>query len=488
MKKLYIPITVSLAMLLSGPVLAQKGVAVKPFSINNKTVQVYTTAKGTDYKLTKTETLKFDDKPQPTEREVCIFVDANKKFQTMLGIGSALTDASSETFYKLPKDKQQEFLTAFYDQQKGIGYTLARTNIQSCDFSSDTYSYVQPGDVALKTFDISHDMKYRVPFIKQAIAAAGGKLTLFASPWSPPGWMKDNNDVLHGGKLKPEYHQSWANFYVKFINAYQKAGIPVWGLTVQNEPMAIQKWESCVFTAAEERDFVKNYLGPTLHKSGMADKKLIVWDHNRDQVYQRASTILEDKEAAKYVWGVGYHWYETWTGSPMLFGNVKNVAEAFPGKNLLFTEGCIEKFDINRVNDWALGEKYGQSIIHDFNNGTVGWTDWNILLDEKGGPNHVGNYCFAPVIADTRTGQLIYTNIYYYLGHFSRFVRPGDRRVISSSNRESLLTTAFINAQGKLAVIVMNTTDDKISYNLCIGGKAALVNSLAHSISTLIIE
>jgi glucosylceramidase len=488
MKKLYIPITVSLAMLLSGPVLAQKGVAVKPFSINNKTVQVYTTAKGTDYKLTKTETLKFDDKPQPTEREVYIFVDANKKFQTMLGIGSALTDASSETFYKLPKDKQQEFLTAFYDQQKGIGYTLARTNIQSCDFSSDTYSYVQPGDVALKTFDISHDMKYRVPFIKQAIAAAGGKLTLFASPWSPPGWMKDNNDVLHGGKLKPEYHQSWANFYVKFINAYQKAGIPVWGLTVQNEPMAIQKWESCVFTAAEERDFVKNYLGPTLHKSGMADKKLIVWDHNRDQVYQRASTILEDKEAAKYVWGVGYHWYETWTGSPMLFGNVKNVAEAFPGKNLLFTEGCIEKFDINRVNDWALGEKYGQSIIHDFNNGTVGWTDWNILLDEKGGPNHVGNYCFAPVIADTRTGQLIYTNIYYYLGHFSRFVRPGDRRVISSSNRESLLTTAFINAQGKLAVIVMNTTDDKISYNLCIGGKAALVNSLAHSISTLIIE
>jgi len=475
-------------LLLAHPTIAQKKVPPQPFNIGNKTAQVYTTAKNTDDKLSKVETLKFIDKPQPTEKEICIFVGPNKTFQTMLGIGSALTDASAETFYKLPKDKQQEFLTAFYDKQKGIGYSLARTNIQSCDFSSDSYSYVSENDAALETFNIKHDLKYRVPFIKQAIAAAGGKLTLFASPWSPPAWMKDNNDVLHGGKLKPEFDQDWANFYIKFINAYQKQGIPVWGLTVQNEPMATQKWESCVYTAAEERDFVKNYLGPTLYKNGMADKKLIVWDHNRDQVYQRASVILEDKAAAKYVWGVGYHWYETWTGSPMLFNNVKNVHESFPDKNLIFTEGCIEKFDFTRLNDWSLGEKYGQSMIRDFNNGTVGWTDWNILLDEKGGPNHVGNYCFAPAIADTRSGQLIYTNIYYYMGQFSKFVRPGDKRIISSSNRESLLTTAFINAQGNLAVIVMNTTDDQIAYNLCVSGKAVLVNSLPHSISTIIIQ
>lgn len=225
-----------------------------------------------------------------------------------------------------------------------------------------------------------------------------------------------------------------------------------------------------------------------MQKDGFADKKLIVWDHNRDQIYQRASTILEDKEAAKYVWGIGYHWYETWTGNAMMFGNVKNVAESFPDKNLIFTEGCIEKFDFSRVNDWALGEKYGQSIIHDFNNGTVGWTDWNILLDEKGGPNHAGNFCFAPVIADTRSGQLIYTNIYYYLGHFSKFVKPGDKRIISSSNRESLLTTAFINTEGRLAVIVMNVSDTAVKYNLCITGKAAPLTSLPHSISTLIIE
>jgi glucosylceramidase len=198
--------------------------------------------------------------------------------------------------------------------------------------------------------------------------------------------------------------------------------------------------------------------------------------------------MLEDKDAAKYIWGIGYHWYETWTGSAMQFDNVKRVAEAFPDKHLLFTEGCIEKFDMARVNDWALGEKYGQSIIHDFNNGTVGWTDWNILLDEQGGPNHVGNYCFAPVHADTQTGKLIYTNIYYYLGQFSKFVRPGDKRIVSSSNRDKLLTTAFKNAAGKLTVVVMNTSDDKITYNLIIKNKGAVVNSLPHSISTLIIQ
>src|SRR5258708_5624894 len=234
------------------------------FSLNNKTVKVYVTEKGTANRITPTETLHFSAKPQPAETEVAIFVDPSRSFQTMLGIGGALTDASAETFYKLPKDKQKELLTAYYDKSKGIGYTLGRTNIQSCDFSSDIYSYVKENDESLKTFDISHDKQYRIPFIKEVIAATGGKLTLFASPWSPPGWMKTNGDVLHGGKLKHKYDQSWANFYVKFINAYEKAGIPIWGLSVQNEPMATQTWHSCLSTAEHESDFVDTYLGPPL--------------------------------------------------------------------------------------------------------------------------------------------------------------------------------------------------------------------------------
>jgi len=252
--------------------------------------------------------------------------------------------------------------------------------------------------------------------------------------------------------------------------------------------MAKQRWESCIFTADEERDFIKNYLGPTLRNSGLGDKKLIVWDHNRDLVYQRASAILNDPEAAKYVWGIGFHWYETWAGGGMQFDNLKRVHEAFPEKNLIFTEGCIENFELSKVNDWSLGEKYGISLINDFNNGTVAWTDWNILLDQTGGPNHVGNFCFAPIHADTKTGKLIYTNIYYYLGQFSKYVRPGAKRISCCSNRDKLLTTAFENKDGKQAVIVMNTSDKQINYNLFVREKAVKYNSLPHSISTLVIE
>jgi glucosylceramidase len=293
--------------------------------------------------------------------------------------------------------------------------------------------------------------------------------------------------MLHGGKLKPEDYQPWADYYVKFIKAYESEGIPIWGTTIQNEPMATQTWESCVYTAEDERDFLKNYLGPTLEKEGLADKKIIVWDHNRDLIYQQASTILSDPAAAKYAWGVGFHWYEDWSGGTQQFENVGRVHESFPDKNLMFTEGCNGPFKMDSIHNWTLGERYGQTMIHDFNNGTVGWTDWNILLDETGGPNHVQNFCFAPVHAVTGTGQLIYTNAYYYIGHFSKFIRPGARRVISAASRSPFLTTAFRNEDGKLVVIVMNQTGKKIPYKLWIGGKAADITGLPHSIATIVL-
>jgi len=449
--------------------------------------QVFTTAKDTTLRLTQTSDVAFADFGQPLETQVCVFVDPTKTFQTMVGIGGALTDASAEVFAKLPKETQKEFLTAYYDAKKGIGYNFARTNIASCDFSSDTYGYVADNDSLLTSFSVAHDEKFRIPLLKQAIAAAGGTLLLFVSPWSPPAWMKDNNDVLHGGKLLPKFSQAWANHYVKFIKTYEALGIPVWGLSVQNEPMAKQKWESCIFTAEEERDFIKNYLGPTLRKSGFEDKKLIAWDHNRDLIYQRASTLLSDSVAAKYIWGIGFHWYETWTGSGMQFENLKRVKEAFPDKNLIFTEGCVEKFSLDRINDWSLGEKYGYSMVNDFNCGTVAWTDWNILLDENGGPNHVGNFCFAPVHADTKTGKLMYTNSYYYIGHFSKFIQAGAKRISCSTNRDKLQSTAFLNPDGKIVVVVLNLSDEKLPFQLSIGGKAAPVTSLPHSIITVII-
>jgi glucosylceramidase len=192
-------------------------------------VQIYVTAKDTGQRLTCIGEAGLADRPLVTEKEEYIFVDPSKTFQSILGIGGALTDASAETFYKLPGNNRREFLNAYFDAQGGIGYTLGRTQIHSCDFSSESYTYVENGDKQLNSFNISHDLKYRVPFIKEVLSAVGtNRFTLFASPWSPPAWMKDNGDMLHGGRLKPEYDEAWARYYCKFIRAYEQEGIPIW--------------------------------------------------------------------------------------------------------------------------------------------------------------------------------------------------------------------------------------------------------------------
>jgi glucosylceramidase len=455
-------------------------------SEGRKSLIVYTTADSTNFRLTKTLVAEFKPASQPQESEISVFVNPGKTFQKFIGIGGAATDASAEVYAKLSKEKQKEFMTAYFDKEAGIGYSILRTNIHSCDFSSGSYTYIEEGDRDLKTFNVEHDKQFRIPFIKQAMKIAGKSTLLFASPWSPPAFMKDNKSMLQGGKLMPEYYQSWANYFVKFIKSYEAEGIPIWGISVQNEPMAKQKWESCIFTSEEERDFLKNFLGPTLKKENFAGKKIIIWDHNRDLINQRVNTILSDPEASKYVWGIGFHWYEVWSGSLPMFDNIANVNASFPEKKLLFTEGCVEKFDSTKLNYWPNAEKYGQSMINDFNNGTVGWIDWNLLLDETGGPNHKNNLCFAPVHANTKTGELIFTPSYYYLGHFSKFIKPGAGRVSTVTSRSQLLATTFINKDGKMATIVMNRGDQKIKYNLYAGSKVCELEILPHAIETLI--
>jgi glucosylceramidase len=450
-------------------------------------IKVYTTSSLSDIKLQLTGEARFSEFSQPLETEASIYVNTAKQYQTFLGIGAALTDASAETFYKLSKENQAKFLEAYFNVDKGIGYTLARTIIHSCDFSSESYTYVEAGDKELKTFNIENDKQFRIPFTKLAIDAAGGKLTMYASPWSPPAFMKTNNNMLQGGKLKPEYYQAWANYYVKFINAYEKEGIPIWGLTIQNEPMAVQRWESCIYTAEEERDFLKNNLGPTLEKAGLGDKKIIVWDHNRDLLFERANVILSDPEANKYVWGTGFHWYEDWKDGTPMYKNVAAVNEAYPDKNLIFTEGCNERYELSSIGDPKLAERYGKAMINDFNNGTVAWTDWNILLDETGGPNHVGNLCFAPVHGDTKTDQLTFTNSYYYIGHFSKFIRSGAKRISTATTSNNLITTAFKNIDGSIIVVVMNQGDTEINYSVTMNLKTAELRSLPHSIQTIVL-
>jgi glucosylceramidase len=455
------------------------------FRPENREVNVYSTAENTPLRLAQTGRASFKKADQPLETEVCVFVDPAKTYQTFLGIGGAVTDASAEVFAALPADRQEEFLKAYFDKVAGIGYSLLRTTIHSSDFSSGSYTYVKEGDKDLATFSIDHDRVHRIPMIKRILGKAGS-IPVYASPWSPPAFMKDNNSTLRGGKLLPAYRSAWANYYTKFIRAYEADGIPIWGISVQNEPMATQRWESCIYTAEEERDFLKKHLGPAMKKAGYGDKKIIVWDHNRDLINHRVQTILSDKKAAKYVWGVGFHWYETWTGGQPMFDNLGRVQEDYPDVNLIFTEGCNEKFDAAKYQYWPNAERYGRSMINDFNQGTVAWTDWNILLDQTGGPNHVGNFCFAPVHADTRTGELVYTPAYYYIGHFSKFIRPGAKRVSTASSRSHLISTTFRNPDGQFVTVVMNHTDQPIAYKLYVGDQAVAQEIPAYGIQTIV--
>lgn len=446
--------------------------------------RIYTTAESTDLRLSLTGEFSFAEARQPLENEVSVFVNPGKTFQTILGIGGAITDASAEVFSRLSPELQQQLLEAYFDPEKGIGYTLVRTNIHSCDFSSGSYTYVSDTSKALGSFSIAHDQQHRIPMIKRAMDAAGGNLTLYASPWSPPAFMKSNQDMLKGGSLLPEYYDAWALYFAKFIKAYEQEGLPVWGLTIQNEPMATQRWESCIYTAEQERDFLKNHLGPVLKREGLGDKKIIIWDHNRDLINHRVNTILSDPEAAAYTWGVGFHWYETWAGGEPMFNNLGMVSEAFPDKHLIFTEGCAEGFDPAKYALWSKAERYGRSLIQDFNQGTVAWTDWNILLDGGGGPNHVGNFCFAPVHSPA-ADSLLFTSTYYYLGHFSKFIRPGAVRVSTAPSRSVLQATSFRNEDGSMATVVMNTTDNPVAYTLYAGNQAVQLSSPAHSIQTI---
>jgi glucosylceramidase len=250
--------------------------------------------------------------------------------------------------------------------------------------------------------------------------------------------------------------------------------------------MATQRWESCIYTAEEERDFLKYFLGPTLEKAGHGDKKIVVWDHNRDLISNRANTIFEDPEASKYAWGIGFHWYETWTGSLPNYDNLKNIKASFSDKNLLFTEGCQEGFAYERLQHWPNAERYGNSMINDFNSGTVGWTDWNILLDERGGPNHVQNFCFAPIHADTKSNKLIFTPTYYYIGHFSKFIKPGALRLSTTASRTTIESTSFQNPDGRIVTVVMNPQDQSVAYKLIVGDSESAFEIEPRAMQTII--
>jgi glucosylceramidase len=407
-----------------------------------------------------------------------VVVDTTRRFQTLEGFGGAFTEAAAVTWQKLGPDNQQAVLRACFDPLQGHGYTLCRVHMNSCDFALGNYAHVEtPGDLALDSFSIDRDRQALLPFIQAALRMAGRPIKLLVSPWSPPGWMKTTGQMNQGGRLRPDCRAAWAGCFVRFIQAYAAEGVPVWGVSVQNEPMATQRWDSCLYSAEEERDFVRDHLGPTLERAGLGHVNIVIWDHNRDGLVERASVVYADALAARYVWGAGFHWY----GEDQ-FDQVQLTHDAWPDKQLLFTEGCQEGGP--HLGSWELGERYARSMINDLNRWTVGWIDWNLLLDDSGGPNHVGNDCSAPLLADIAADRLLPQSSHAYIGHFARFVRPGAQRLLCAATRQVLEATAFVNPDGSVATVVMNRGEQAMRFVLRIDARRWLVDLPARAITT----
>jgi glucosylceramidase len=422
--------------------------------------------------------------PRPT-RDVApdaLVVTPAESFQEIVGFGGALTESSGWVLSQLPPARRAEVIKKYYDPTEGIGYTLARTHINSCDFSLSMWALDEtPGDYDLHDFTLAPMRRWTLPLIHEAQAAAGaGQFRLLASPWSPPAWMKTNGAMDRGGSLRPEYAAPWANYFVKFCQAMaQEEKIPVWALTVQNEPEATQVWESCRYTPEEEAKFVREHLGPALERAGLTDVKLLGLDHNRDLVDGRVAALLGDPATAKYLWGLGLHWYVSND-----FAASSRAHDAHPDKHILFTEGCWEGG--KALGIWEHGEGYAHQIIADLSNWVCGYIDWNIALDDRGGPNHVGNFCDAPVIVDTKTKEVKYGPSFYYIGQFSKYVRPGARRVSSRGGATTLQSIAFANPDGSLVVVAMNATDTAVPLSIAVDGVAISSEVPAHGIRTFV--
>ncbi|WP_160684606.1 glycoside hydrolase family 30 beta sandwich domain-containing protein [Clostridium sp. C2-6-12] len=442
--------------------------------------KVYVTTKNTEDRLKEHELKKFEIQGDKNIQN-SVKIDTAKKYQKILGFGGALTEASAYALSKIDENEQRKILEAYYDQEKGIGYNFARVHINSCDFSLENYSYVEEGDKTLETFTLDRDEKYVLPLVRKVKEITNKDFNILASPWSPPSYMKTNGEMNNGGKLKEDCKQLWADYYVKYINKMKEKDIDIWAVTVQNEPAACQIWDSCLYTAEEERDFVKDFLGPTMFKNGLKDKKIIIWDHNRDIVYDRVKTVLKDKEAAKYVWGTGIHWYMSEE-----FTNTSRVHEEFPDKHIIFTEGCQEGGV--KLGSWDTGERYGRNIIGDLNNYIEAWIDWNIVLDETGGPNHVNNLCDAPVIVDSKTKEVHYNSSFFYIAHFSKFIKRNAKRVYSEVSGENIYSVSCLNENNTLCTVIMNENSEDKLINLEINNTNMIIQLKANSIYTIVEE
>ena len=483
--------------------------------------------------------------------------------QTIDGIGTSFTESSAFVLAHLDPAARREVMERIFGAA-GANFTLTRTHIGACDFSVEgKYSYAErPGDRELRDFSIAPDLagfdpaKWPgiqdpaydlLPMIREAQAIKRAQpdsmLRIIASAWTAPPWMKDietwyipgspeNNWQGTGGSLKPEYVEAYAEYLVRYLDAYRDAGVAVWGITPVNEPNGTNgSWETMHFTPDSQNAFVRDHLGPLLNRTGHADVKLLIYDQNRDDLERWTDAIYRDPRTARYVHGAAIHWYEsTFKVHEEILDRVQ---VAYPDMALVHTEGCIDNLGNDApggisdpagykesgwfrndafwwnptATDWAYSatwagpgaadhpvytpvHRYARNIIVSLDHWVSGWVDWNIVLDRDGGPNHVGNSCGAPIMIDKAAQDVYYTPIFGVLAQFSRTIRPGDHavrtaRTLGGLDPDAIHACATVNPDGLLSVQLLNTTMEPVLYGLQIGERYAELTIPANAVQTV---
>ena len=446
------------------------------------------------------------------ENPVLITLNPVEKFQTITGFGGSFTESSAYLLNRLSVANRKKVLNAYFSEE-GANYSLTRTHIASCDFSLSNYTYAKvENDKLLKDFSIEEDRNDLIPMILDAKAISKEGFKIIASPWTSPPWMKDNKKYV-GGKLLPEFNDSFALYFSKYLEAYKKEGINIWGVTVINEPHGNgNNWESTLFSPKEMTNFVQNHLGPKFEKDGWADIKILGYDQNRAGLQEWVDEMFKDEKTSKYYAGTAIHWYEsTYDYFPDALQYAHKKA---PNKYLIQTEACVDS-EIPHWNDdawywkkeatdwgwdWASEKdkhlhpkyapvnRYATDIIGCLNNWVDGWVDWNMVLDKQGGPNWFKNWCVAPVIVDPEKDEVYLTPLYYTMAHFSKFMRPGAVKIGCTINHKDLVTTAVKNPDGTIAIVIFNPTSEKHNLEIKLNNKAKIISIDGNALQTIIIK
>jgi len=394
-------------------------------------------------------------------------LDDRVTHQEVDGFGASFTDSAAYLIHQvLSEDVRNDLMEKLFHPEKGIGLSVLRNPMGASDFARTIYSYddVPEGeaDPQLQRFSIAHDEEDIIPLLKRALTI-NPDVKLFASPWSAPGWMKTSGSMITG-ELKPEYYPAYAEYFVRFVEAYGKAGLPVYAVTPQNEALFVPPhYPGMLMPPEAQAEFIREHLKPAFRRQKLA-AKILCYDHNWDRP-DYPLTVLE--EAGADVDGVAWHWYN---GEPAA---QSRVAQAYPDKEVHFTEGSGGEWIPPFERAFSHVMRMGIEILR---NHSKSFILWNMALDENNGPTVPGfgrSTCRGIVRINQQTGELEYTLDYYALAHFSKVIRPGARRIDCTAPIDALRSVAARNPDGTVGAVLFNDSAEAVDVVLNLRGRKA---------------